>query len=403
MRIIVLMAWRNIWRNKLRTGVLVTSMALGIWAGTFVMAFAFGMNRQRTEGAIRTTLSHIQIHTPAFKKDPTLANFIPNPEGLIQSLDAESKAVTGRTVTDGMVQSAYAAGAVRLLGIDPQREAAVTDYAKRVVEGTWFEGTARKPILVGQALAQKLHIGLKSKVVITFQREDATLVSEAFRVEGLYQTANSKLDELTAFVRLQDVQQALGGEVFIHEIALLVKESEPEPLAASLASAHPELTVETWRDLAPELRYADEVMKQLLYLFVGIILMALAFGLVNNLLMSILERTRELGMMKAVGMNRRRLFFMILSESMLTSLAGGPLGLLLAWATNTWLGKRGISFEAFSTGLSSFGLDAVTYPILPSSYYWGIAGLVLLTAMLASIAPARRALALKPVDALRHT
>ena len=131
--------------------------------------------------------------------------------------------------------------------------------------------------------------------------------------------------------------------------------------------------------------------------------MALAFGLVNNLLMSILERTRELGMMKAVGMNRRRLFLMILSESMLTSLAGGPLGLALAWATNTWLGKRGISFESFSTGLSSFGLDAVTYPTLPTPYYWGIAGLVLLTALLASIAPARRALALKPVEALRHT
>ena len=403
MRIILLMAWRNIWRNKLRTGVLVTSMALGIWAGTFVMAFAFGMNRQRTEGAIRTTLSHIQLHTPAFKKDPTLAHGIPGAEQLIRSLDGRAKAVTGRTVSDGMVQSAYAAGAVRLMGVDPQREAQVTDYAKRIQEGTWFETDARKPMVIGKALAEKLHIGLKSKVVVTFQREDATLVSEAFRVVGLYQTSNSKLDELMAFVRMEDLHQALGGTAFIHEIALLVNEPEPEPLAAALAESKPDLTVETWRDLAPELRYADEVMKQLLYLFVGIILMALAFGLVNNLLMSILERTRELGMMKAVGMNRRRLFLMILSESMLTSLAGGPLGLALAWATNTWLGKRGISFESFSTGLSSFGLDAVTYPTLPTPYYWGIAGLVLLTALLASIAPARRALALKPVEALRHT
>jgi ABC-type lipoprotein release transport system permease subunit len=405
MKTIFVLAWRNIWRNKLRTGVLVSSIAVGIWAGTFVMAFAFGLNRQRTDGAIRTVLSHIQLHDSNYRNDPALVHRIAQGQAVLQNLESnpDVAAVTYRWITDGMVQSSYAAGGIRLMGVDPAREARVTDVAQRLVEGEWLNPEQSKGMVMGEALAKKLQVGLKSKVVITFQDEQGNLHAASFRIAGLYRTQNARLDELNVFVNAPAVWKLVGYEDAFHELALVTTGPDPSALKPALEAAHPALTVETWRDLAPELSYADEVMEQLLYLFVGIILMALAFGLINSLLMSILERTRELGMMKAVGMNARRLFTMILAESLLTSLAGGPIGLLLAYLTIQYLGRTGISFEAFATGLQSFGLDVVTYPTLPTKYYWGIAAMVFVTALLASIAPARRALALKPVEALRHT
>jgi ABC-type lipoprotein release transport system permease subunit len=405
MKTILVLAWRNIWRNKLRTGVLVSSIAVGIWAGTFVMAFAFGLNRQRTEGAIRTVLSHIQLHDSNYRKDPVLAHWMANGSAVLAQLESHPEVahVTYRWVTDGMVQSSHAAGGIRLMGVDPVREAAVTDYAQRLVEGEWLSADRPKAMVMGEALARKLQVGVKSKVVITFQDEQGNLNAASFRIAGIYRTQNARLDELNVFVNASEVWKWGGANNHFHELALTTRGLDPDVLKPELAQAFPGLTVESWRDLSPELSYADEVMEQLLYLFVGIILMALAFGLINSLLMSILERTRELGMMKAVGMNARRLFTMILAESLLTSLAGGPLGLLLAWITIQYLGQTGISFESFATGLQSFCLDGVTYPVLPARYYWGIAAMVFATSFLASIAPARRALSLKPVDALRHT
>jgi putative ABC transport system permease protein len=143
-------------------------------------------------------------------------------------------------------------------------------------------------------------------------------------------------------------------------------------------------------------------MSQMLYFIIGIILLALAFGIVNTMLMAVMERTRELGMLMAVGLHKAKIFGMIVLETILLSVQGAILGMALGWLTIRYLSQTGINLSQFSSGLSSFGIGEHLYPALDPNQYPLIAGLVLLTALLAAIYPAIKALSLKPAAAIRE-
>jgi ABC-type lipoprotein release transport system permease subunit len=161
------------------------------------------------------------------------------------------------------------------------------------------------------------------------------------------------------------------------------------------------LQTETWQEIAPELGYADEMMKQILYIIIGIILLALSFGIINTMLMAVLERKRELGMLMSVGMNKTKVFTMIVVETLFISLVGGPLGVLLGFVTITYFGSAGIDLSVVGKGLEEFGISTMIYPKLESSFYLNVTIMVMIAALLASIYPAIKALQLKPAEAVR--
>jgi putative ABC transport system permease protein len=172
-------------------------------------------------------------------------------------------------------------------------------------------------------------------------------------------------------------------------------------LQKELQDEFPKLAIQNWKEISPELAYADDIMTQMLYIIIGIIMLALSFGIINTMLMTVLERRKELGMLMCVGMSKTKVFYMIIIETLYLALLGGPLGILLAYYS-VWQGsKSGLDLAAFSDGLASYGIDSVIYPILPSSFYWGTASIVFIMTLLAAIYPARRALKLNPVETLR--
>ncbi|MEO1450144.1 MAG: FtsX-like permease family protein, partial [Bacteroidota bacterium] len=144
-------------------------------------------------------------------------------------------------------------------------------------------------------------------------------------------------------------------------------------------------------------------MDQFMWIFVGIIVLALTFSIINTMLMAVLERTHELGMLMAVGMNKARVFGMIMLETIFLSMVGVPIGLIAAWGSITWLSGvgRGLDLSAFSEGLSEFGMSSVIQPQLDSHFYWQVMLLVAIASILAAVYPALRALKLKPVEAIR--
>lgn len=400
---IPLIAWRNIWRNRTRSLVIIASVTLGLWAGIFIMALSFGMTEERKEKLINEQLSHIQIHEPGFTDTQELGQYIPDGPDLLESIRQRTgvQYASGRTLINGMLSAAQGSGGVRITGIYPEKEAELTRLNTKLVKGEYFP-EKRNRILIGKALAEKFDLKIGSKIVLTFQDSSTNMVAGAFRICGLYKTVNAKLDEALVYVRVEDLANLLGSKPWLHEIAMLAGQDEiVQPLHDELEAAYADLKVETWRELSPELRYLDEMMDVFLYVFIGIILFALAFGLVNTMLMAVLERTRELGMMMAVGLNKTKLFFMILLETVFLALTGTAVGFILGYLTVHFSSQSGISLAVVQQGMEEFGMSAILYPYLSWNYYLIIALMVVVFAVLSAIYPAFKALQLNPTEAIR--
>jgi putative ABC transport system permease protein len=401
---ILKVAWRNIWRNPLRSLIVLVSIILGIWAGLFVISFSYGLNQQRVAQGIYSTISHIQVHNPKFEQEERVIFDLPETETIMQALEQQPRvqAYSVRTVFNGMIQSATASRGMRMMGIDPEQEKTVSTNYTKIQEGTWFEATnKRNPIVIGQRLAEVMQVKLGSKVVLTFQDNENNIISARFTIVGLYKTANSKLDEILVYANKRDLYPLIGGDLN-HEIAILVDETaEAETVAHALKQELPGYSVKNWKEIAPELGYADELLAVSLLLVMAIIMLALMFCIINNMLMSILERRRELGMLQAIGMNKPRIFSMIVIETIFIGLVAGPIGMLLGWLTISYFGNVGIDLSIFGQGLESFGISTQIYPELDAWFYGAVAAMVFAMALLASVYPAVKALRLNPVQAIR--
>ena len=166
-------------------------------------------------------------------------------------------------------------------------------------------------------------------------------------------------------------------------------------------AAWPGLMVESWRDIVPEIAVIVDMFDQLMSIFMLIIMLSLAFGIINTMLMAIMERTREIGMLMAIGMNKTKIFFMIAYETVYLALIGGPTGLLLGYLTIRFFSTRGIDLASFSKALAGYGISNMVYPEMAAHNYYDIFLEVIFVALLASIYPAYKALKLNPVEAIR--
>jgi ABC-type antimicrobial peptide transport system permease subunit len=189
----------------------------------------------------------------------------------------------------------------------------------------------------------------------------------------------------------------------VHEIAFTtISGTDDEALANTLQAKFPNDKVESWKEISPALVFMEQWMAATLKILIIIIMSALAFGIINTMLMAVLERIRELAMLMALGMNRVKVFLMIMLETIYLATVGGPVGLLIGYATIAYLGKTGIDLTDYSKGLEAIGYDSILYPMLQPMDYMQIVIGVITTAFLASIYPAWKAIKLKPIDAL-HT
>lgn len=369
------------------------------------MGFYKGMVDQRINSAITTEASHIQIHHKEYLNNPDKKFVIANADSVVQIIRSvpEVKATSSRIIVNTMIQSPTTGAGVKVTGIVPEDEKQVTNLYSKVVEGSYFGGEARNPIVIGRKLAEKLKVKLKSKVVITLQDMQGNMTGAAFKVEGIFETSNTAFDESVVFVRKSDLSRVLlMNDNSCHEIAVLLNNNEAlARVDQVLKEKFPTLDVKTWREIMPEVSLVESSFGLTMVIFMGIILLALLFGIINTMLMAVLERTKELGMLMAIGMNKLRVFMMILLETVMLSLFGGVCGILLGWLLNLYFGIRGIDLGAWATAYKSMGFDTLVYTKLPVSVSMEIAVMVIVTGILASIYPALKALKLKPAEAVR--
>lgn len=396
-------AWRNIWRNKMRSTVVIASVAIGLFAGMFLMAFFLGLVKQEIDSAVEIQFSHIQIHNSQFPEDKDPNDTIAQAETIVEKLkkDADVKAVSGRTITGGMISSSSTATGVEIHGIVPADEKNISSIAQDIVEGVYFDEGKKNEILIGKKLAEKLDVKLHNKIVLTFQSKSGELTAGSFRIAGIFRSRNSVFDASTVFTKLDDLAELLGTGHGLHEIAVILKASEmADSVAGKFKKQHPLLLVQTWKELSPEIALVTDIFDQIMYIIIGIILLALMFGIINTMLMAVLERQREFGMLTAIGMNKKRVFVMVLLESVMLTCAGIPAGILLTIISVKYLASHGIDLSSFSKALSQFGFSNIVYPELQTKMFLPIILMTTFTAILSAIYPAIKALQFKPAVAI---
>ena len=405
-------AWKNVWRNKLRSSIVIASITVGLLGGIFYLAFANGMAIQQVNSGIKTEVSNIQIHNPKFLINDEINFTIKNPEQILSQIKKmdEVKEATTRITSPAMISSAITGTGIFIKGIDVERERRTTNLFSFIFEGEYFNNTLRNQIVIGEKLATKLKVKIHSKVVITIQSANGNITYEAFKVVGIYKTHNTNFDQQMVFMKKKTLARVLGiDKGSATEIAILLKQNKSTDEVANRIEeiykneiSKKEIIVQTWEELQPALKMINEITTQFSMIFVIIILVALSFGIINTMLMAIMERIREIGMLMAIGMKKSQLFLMILLETVLLSFTGGVLGLFVSWLVVTITNKTGIDLSSIADGLNSMGYSSFVYPELDFIYYILIALLVIVTAIFASVMPARKAIKFNPAEAVRH-
>jgi len=402
---VLLIAWRNIWRNPLRSLVVMGAVIIGVWSIVFLAGMIGGIMESYVDNAIRNEVSHVQLHHPEFIKDKKSEFYFSDANDILARVKQTEgvKAASVRTITNAMVSSGRGNRGIRVSGIDPLQEQDVSYISQNLVEGTYLESKSKNPILISSRTAEKLKVKLRSKVVLTFQDLEGNITSGAFRVSGIFDSDNNMFDESILFVKRDDLNVLMGKEGVAHEVAVLLDEAQlADTTRIQLQAAFPNLLVQTYKEISPELEIFQNQIQMVSIVYMVIFMLALVFGIINTMLMAVLERVRELGVLMSVGMNKVRVFFMIVFETLLLGIMAAPIGIFLGWITSMYFSKNGINLAFFSKeGMAQFGMSTFIYPKVDPSIYGQLAIAVLITALVGSIYPAIKAIRLNPMEAIR--
>ena len=401
---LIKISWRNVWRNKLRSFVVILSVIFGLVGGIIMIAMSYGLNEERMNNAVETYLSHIQIHNKSFSEEYNIKHTIDNLEGIENAIDNDSRVVSysKRIILNGMLSNSNGSYGIQVKGIDPVQEVKVTNTYEKIIEGEYFKSKRDNTILIGKKLADRLNLKIKSKVVITFQDENYELTSLLYRVEGIFRSGNSRYDEANVFVKNISITKNLPNFSGYHEIPMLLTDIDLRgDLKNDLIPYSSDNIVEGWDDISKDLAYANEMLAAVLYIFMMIILSGLSFGIVNTMLMAILERRKEIGMLMSIGMSRFKIFLMISFETMFLSIVALPIGLILSYSIVEYYSVVGIDLSIVEAGLENFGVGTRLYFKVPNQEYFIVAIMVFVISIISSIFPSVRALKINPVEATK--
>jgi putative ABC transport system permease protein len=405
---IVTIAWRNLWRQGRRTLITAVAMGIGVAMSLAMYAFSDGMMRMMYTVVVDQQLGHVQVHHPDYPARKALHDTISGAGARLVALDElKPRAMTGRLFGFGLVSAGEQTEGGQVVGVVPSREAGFGVVDDRVVSGRYLEDGKTGEAVIGAGLAKKLGVEVGGEIVLVTQAADGSLGNALFAVVGVFRSGDSMLDRGGVQVNLADLQEVLVLPDALHEILLLSHDEEQvDPLSAQVrgALADEGLLVQTWGEASPMTWQMMQSVDAQMGISIFIVLALASLGVLNTMLMAVFERTRELGVLMAVGMRPRQVVGLVVAESVLlgalASAAGAVMGAGLIW----YLVNHGISFAVDDDkGLDFMGVafDSVVKGRFRPERLVTVIGLVMAVSVVAALWPAWRAARLQPVDAIR--
>lgn len=402
---ILRLAWRNLWRSRQRTLLMIGIVAVGAWAVVLLWGVTEGFFSSMIHARVSLDTGDLQVHRRGYLDDPDLELvLIPDQlralEEVLQGQERRVRAWAPRLELEGLLRSTYAARGVQIRGIDPAREPQVTVLHRAVSEGRFLEGPGE--ILLSREIARRLDVRLGERVVLDIQGREGPQ-ARGFRVVGLLETGLPLLDEAVVFIPLEDARR-LAGTPGATEVAIAL-DSGVKPSVADRALEEvlgEGYQVSTFMELNPLFSSMARI-ERIEMVPTMLLLAALAgFGVANTVMFTVLERTREFGVLMALGLKPRRLARMVLVESVLASTLGFTLGGGAGYGLIIYLARAGFDLGIYSEAFPELGMPHVIYAEA-SGWYWLYSfSVVVLTGLLAAWYPARRAAKLDPTEAMRH-
>jgi ABC-type lipoprotein release transport system permease subunit len=414
MATLLTIAWRNLLRGWRRSAIVLVAISVGLSACLLLVGWSHGFLRQMIDNAVSTRLGHLAVLAQGYHKNPDVQRNLPDSgRAIVEELERFRGAhASPRLAGDGLLQSARRSSRVVLVGVDPMREERVSIVSSALVEGKMplalvASGSRRLPgIAIGAAMAERLRVKVGDKVVVHAPGEVGL---GAFRVSGIFRTSSSDFDRSHAYLRLEDAQRLLSAPDRVTEVAVLLDDPDrlPELQAfakAELARALPDTALEvlTWKEREPRLAAMLGLMADMTWVIYGAVFVGMAFGIANALLMMVYERIREFGMLRALGLQSSRLLALVLLESIVMTGVGTGLGLAIGVPIVLWLGTVGIDLSNFAAGMTEFGIGTTVYTSIELRDVVLPVVVALVTAVLAALWPAWKAVRLRPAEAIRH-
>lgn len=394
------MAFRNIFRHKRRslfTGLLMAgayvlfSVSLGVTEGSY---------SQIIELYTRTHSGHIQVHGKGYLDKPSIYNSFEDYMRIgkkIGTID-EVESWAPRVYSPALAFSGNKTSGVRIIGIDPERESHTTRIKEQITEGTFLSGSPDREIIIGQSLARIMHAGIHDTIALIGQAADGSIANDLFTVTGIL----SGEDRSGCYMHITSAQEFISMGERAHEIAVTLKQySRAEPVAAIIDKTlgNPELDVVPWQEVEKEFYRAMQMDKQGNWITQFIIMLIVAIGILNTVLMTLLERTREFGILRSIGTRPRQIFFLILLETGFLSAFSIAVGAVLSLFFNYLLSIHGIELPT-PIALEGLRFEAYVSEITPETILLP-AVITLCVALAVSTVPALRAARIMPVKALR--
>ena len=402
--LLLTLAWRNLWRHKRRTAIMLFALALGIWSMVVMAALIRGSMEQHIKKEILNLNGHVQIHAPEYRDDPAVDHRFTPSAALVQALAQKPMvAASARIRVPAVVSSERESAGVMLVGIDPERERGLSFISTAVTSGQYLASTDDPGLLLGRKLAERLETALGRRVVLMSQDANNQIGNRGFRVVGIFDADPKAMETGYVFISLNAAQTMLKIGNSISEIAVMARDrNQLEDEVQALRAAAPELDVAPWTEVQPLLVLTEKVNNVVLLIWFAVVFAAMAFGLINTLLMAVFERTREFGLFQALGMPPRFIIGQVLIESLMLLMLALVLGNLASWASVASL-SGGIDLSAFSQGLELVGVSPVIYPALAAGDVSAANIIVVVLGVLASLYPAWRASRYVPVEAITRT
>jgi ABC-type lipoprotein release transport system permease subunit len=405
------LALRNLWRNKLRTAITLLAISGGLTMIIMGNNLNHGMYQKMIRTGISTQAGHVVVQPKGWQEDPDAVDrWVDNADAVAATVQAAwpESTVTQRTFFGGLLTSPNGSSGVGITAVQPDLEKTVSEWHTKISEGEWLKADDHRGILIGAKLAETLEVTVGKKVVLMGQGKD-DVSSKLFRIRGIIRTGSAQVDGFLAIVTVEAAQIFLdqpGGasQISLH---LAVSDDSDEALAAvrSALAGGAGLEILGWKVAVAEVYEFTRTDRRTNNSFMFIIGLIVALGIVNTILMSVMERIREFGVMLALGTPPARLRGMILTEGLFIGLMGAALGLGFGSAVTSYLVENGIDYsemigESFDVaGVSVSTLIKAEWDFLSMGVYASVA---VVLSVLATVYPAWKAGSLRPVEAMRH-